>query len=63
MREIHRMWQRWGAGLRWLDKVALLVIIGYAALAVSAQMGLNVAGQGLDPVWAAAQQRRTLRVA
>lgn len=63
MREIHRMWQRWGAGLRWLDKVALLVIIGYAALAVSAQTGLNVAGQGLDPVWAAAQQRRTLRVA
>jgi hypothetical protein len=57
------MWQRWGAGLRWLDKVALLVIIGYAALAVSAQTGLNVAGQGLDPVWAAAQQRRTLRVA
>ncbi len=49
--------------MHWLDTAALLVIIGYAALAVSAQTGLNVAGQGLDPVWAAAQQRRTLRVA
>ncbi len=51
------------AGRRWLDVAALLIIIGYAALAASAQMGLNVAGQGLDPVWAGVQQRRTLRVA
>jgi ABC-type amino acid transport substrate-binding protein len=57
------MWRQLNARMRWLDKAALLVIIGYAALAVSAQTGLNVAGQGLDPVWAAAQQRRTLRVA
>ncbi|MGQ9549225.1 MAG: ABC transporter substrate-binding protein [Roseiflexus sp.] len=63
MRETDRMWQQWSNGRRWLDGVALLVLIGYAALAISAQTGLNVAGQGLDPVWAAAQQRRTLRVA
>ncbi|KAB8143335.1 amino acid ABC transporter substrate-binding protein [Chloroflexia bacterium SDU3-3] len=35
----------------------------YAVLALSAQLGTNVAGQGLDPVWAAAQQRGRLRVA
>jgi ABC-type amino acid transport substrate-binding protein len=57
------MWRQLNARMRWLDKAALLALIGYAALAVSAQTGLNVAGQGLDPVWAAAQQRRTLRVA
>ncbi len=51
------------AGRRWLDGAALLIAVGYAALAVSAQTGLNVAGQGLDPVWAGVQQRRVLRVA
>jgi polar amino acid transport system substrate-binding protein len=50
-------------GRRRFDAVALLIIVGYAALAVSAQTGLNVVGQGLDPVWAGVQQRRTLRVA
>jgi polar amino acid transport system substrate-binding protein len=46
-----------------LDVLATLVLLIYAALAVSAQLGANVAGQGLDPVWAAAQQRGALRVA
>lgn len=45
------------------DVIALVVLIAYAALALSAQLGANLAGQGLDPVWAAAQQRGTLRVA
>ncbi|MGB9754982.1 ABC transporter substrate-binding protein [Roseiflexus castenholzii] len=54
-------WRR--DGRRRFDAVALLIIAGYAALAVSAQTGLNVVGQGLDPVWAGVQQRRTLRVA
>ena len=48
---------------RWLDLLATLVLLIYTALAISAQLGANVAGQGLDPVWAAAQQRGTLRVA
>lgn len=56
-----RWWQR--AGRRWIDVAALLIVIGYATLAVSAQTGLNVAGQGLDPVWAGVQQRGALRVA
>ncbi|MCS6940294.1 MAG: ABC transporter substrate-binding protein [Roseiflexaceae bacterium] len=62
MREIVRMPWRC-AGWRWLDMMALVIIVGYTALAVSAQTGVNVAGQGLDPVWAGVQQRRTLRVA
>ena len=48
---------------RRLDLLAALVLLIYAALAISAQLGANVAGQGLDPVWAAARQRGTLRVA
>jgi polar amino acid transport system substrate-binding protein len=39
------------------------VLIAYAALAASAQLGTSVAGQGLDPVWSAARQRGSLRVA
>ncbi|WP_288089929.1 ABC transporter substrate-binding protein [Roseiflexus sp.] len=62
MRETLRMRRR-RDGRRRFDAVALLIIVGYAALAVSAQTGLNVVGQGLDPVWAGVQQRRTLRVA
>jgi polar amino acid transport system substrate-binding protein len=58
-----RMRWRQRAFRRWLDVAALLIIVGYAALALSTQMGLSVAGQGLDPVWAGVQQRRTLRVA
>jgi polar amino acid transport system substrate-binding protein len=45
------------------DVAALVVLVAYTALALSAQLGTSLAGQGLDPVWAAAQQRGTLRVA
>lgn len=50
-------------GVRRLDLLAASVLIAYTLLAVSAELGASVAGQGLDPVWAAAQQRGTLRVA
>lgn len=53
------MWQRFG----WRGTLAALVVFAYGLVALSAQLGTNVAGQGLDPVWAAAQQRNTLRVA
>jgi ABC-type amino acid transport substrate-binding protein len=46
-----------------LHALALLVVLGYALLALGAEQGANVAGQGLDPVWAQAQARGTLRVA
>jgi polar amino acid transport system substrate-binding protein len=46
-----------------LDLLAAVVLLVYAALAASAQLGASVAGQGLDPIWAAAQQRGALRVA
>ncbi len=52
-----------GRRIRRLDLLAAIVLIAYGALAVSAQLGANLAGQGLDPVWAAARQRGTLRVA
>ena len=48
---------------RWLDATAAGVLVLYAVLAASAHFGASVAGQGLDPVWAAAQSRGTLRVA
>jgi ABC-type amino acid transport substrate-binding protein len=53
---------RW-YGLARLDLLAAVVLLIYAALAMSAQLGASVAGQGLDPIWATAQQRGTLRVA
>ncbi len=49
--------------LRWLDWVALLVLLLYVLVAAGAQLGASVGGQGLDPAWAAARQRGTLRVA
>jgi ABC-type amino acid transport substrate-binding protein len=49
--------------IRRLDLLAALVLVLYAFLAISSQLGANLAGQGLDPVWAAAQRRGTLRVA
>jgi polar amino acid transport system substrate-binding protein len=52
-----------GRRIRRLDLLAALVLVLYAILAASAQLGANLAGQGLDPVWAAAQRRGTLRVA
>lgn len=45
------------------DLVAALVLISYLLLALTTQLGASVAGQGLDPVWAAARQRGILRVA
>lgn len=51
------------ARLRRLDLLALLLLLLYAALALIAEAGTNLGGQGLDPVWAAARQRGTLRVA
>lgn len=54
---------RWFARLRPLDRLALGILVVYALLAISAQMGASVVGQGLDPVWAAAQRRGALRVA
>ncbi len=44
---------RWAAG----------VLALFGALALLSECGANVGGQGLDPVWAAAQQRGVLRVA
>jgi polar amino acid transport system substrate-binding protein len=49
--------------LRPLDLLALLLVLLYAAVALVAQLGASLGGQGLDPVWAAARQRGTLRVA
>lgn len=49
--------------LRPLDGLALLLLLLYAAVALIAQAGASLGGQGLDPVWAAARQRGTLRVA
>ncbi len=51
------------ANLRRLDLLAAGLLIAYAFLAISTQLGAHVGGQGLDPVWAAAKKRGTLRVA
>lgn len=53
---------RWIAVHRF-DFLAGLALAAYAVLALIAQSGASVAGQGLDPVWAAARQRGVLRVA
>jgi polar amino acid transport system substrate-binding protein len=42
---------------------AVAVVVGYGLLAASAELGANVAGAGLDPVWAAARARGSLRIA
>jgi ABC-type amino acid transport substrate-binding protein len=46
-----------------MDMAAAAIVITYALLAAITQLGASVAGQGPDPVWAAARQRGTLRVA
>lgn len=51
-----RPWRR-------LDLLALVVVLGYGALALFTALGASVGGQGLDPVLAAARQRGALRVA
>ena len=45
------------------DMAAVALLLVYAILAASTQLGASVAGQGPDPVWAAARQRGALRVA
>jgi polar amino acid transport system substrate-binding protein len=49
--------------IRRIDTAALVLLLAYAVLAVATQLGASVAGQGPDPVWAAARQRGALRVA
>jgi ABC-type amino acid transport substrate-binding protein len=49
--------------VRRMDIAAIALLLAYAALATATQLGASVAGQGPDPVWAAARQRGTLRVA
>ncbi|HJZ48759.1 MAG TPA: ABC transporter substrate-binding protein [Roseiflexaceae bacterium] len=49
--------------VRRLDILAAAVLLAYAILATVTQLGASVAGQGPDPVWAAARQRGALRVA
>jgi polar amino acid transport system substrate-binding protein len=49
--------------VRRIDIAAAAVLLAYAALAAATQLGASVAGQGTDPVWAAARQRGALRVA
>jgi ABC-type amino acid transport substrate-binding protein len=51
------------AGRRGLDIAAVSILALYVALAAITQLGVSVAGQGPDPVWAAARQRGVLRVA
>lgn len=51
-----------GRNIRRVDLAAVAIIAAYALLALLVESGANIAGQGLDPVWAAAQQRGTLRV-
>jgi ABC-type amino acid transport substrate-binding protein len=46
-----------------MDIAAAALLLAYALLAAITQLGANVAGQGPDPVWAAARQRGSLRVA
>jgi polar amino acid transport system substrate-binding protein len=46
-----------------MDIAAVVVLLAYAALAGVTQLGASLAGQGPDPVWAAARQRGALRVA
>jgi ABC-type amino acid transport substrate-binding protein len=55
-------WRR-GFRPRRLDLAAASMLAIYALLAVATQLGASVAGQGPDPVWAAARQRGVLRVA
>jgi polar amino acid transport system substrate-binding protein len=46
-----------------MDIATAVVLALYALLAAATQLGASVAGQGPDPVWAAARQRGALRVA
>ncbi len=46
----------------WSRRIAWLIVLLYGFLAVSSELGASVAGQGLDPVWAAARARGRLRI-
>jgi polar amino acid transport system substrate-binding protein len=46
-----------------MDIAAAALLLAYTLLAAATQLGANLAGQGPDPVWAAARQRGSLRVA
>jgi polar amino acid transport system substrate-binding protein len=54
---------KWPKQLHSLDIVAAALLFAYAILAAITQLGASLAGQGPDPVWAAAHQRGALRVA
>lgn len=47
---------------KWLDIVALVIVLGYSIVALQAEIGTRL-GIALDPVWTAAQRRGELRVA
>ncbi|HEU5098599.1 MAG TPA: ABC transporter substrate-binding protein [Roseiflexaceae bacterium] len=49
--------------VRPVDSIAIIVLLIYSGLALMTEFGASVAGQGPDPVWAAARQRGALRVA
>jgi ABC-type amino acid transport substrate-binding protein len=63
MREAHSDAREPARWRRWRDIGAAGVLAIYALIAVSTQLGASVAGAGPDPVWAAARQRGSLRVA
>ena len=63
MREPHSDAREPARWRRWRDIGAVAVLAIYALIAVSTQLGASVAGAGPDPVWAAARQRGSLRVA
>lgn len=56
---VGRAWARLGAP----GGLAAGLLALYALLALGAELGASVAGQGLDPVWSQARARGTLRVA
>ncbi|HEX5691367.1 MAG TPA: transporter substrate-binding domain-containing protein, partial [Roseiflexaceae bacterium] len=49
--------------VRPIDITAIIVLLTYAAVVLMTELGASIAGQGPDPVWAAARQRGALRVA
>jgi len=49
--------------VRPIDIAAIALLLIYCFLAVLTELGASVAGQGPDPVWAAARRRGSLRVA
>ncbi len=56
-------WQRARRAWQRRDSAALAVLLAYGLLAIATQLGWQIGGQGPDPVWAAARERGSLRVA